>query len=162
MLRGSHKGIPVILFLAVYFFSGLSPIGTSFDSRWTVYIAMSMWNHGDTNLDEYASAIHQNALYALECVDAQGHVRTGPPESCDGHWYDSYPIGGTALTAPLIVAAVDVMKLLHPLLAHFHSSQPVIAAFLNADFDVGHPLIEMEVASFLLATAAVMLYFIGV
>ncbi len=100
----------MILFLVVYFFSGLSHIATSFDSRWTVYIAMSMWNHRDTNLDEYGAALHKNALYALECVDAQGHVRTGPPESCDGHWYDSYPIGGTVLTTPLIVAAVDVTE----------------------------------------------------
>jgi hypothetical protein len=161
MLRGSHKRIPVILFLAVYFFSGLSHIATSFDSRWTVYIAMSMWNHFDTNLDEYGGALHKNALYALECVDTQGHVRTGPPESCDGHWYDSYPIGGTVLTTPLIVAAVDVLKVFRPLLSHFHSSEPVIAAFLNADYDVAHPLIEMEVASFLLAATAVMLYFIA-
>jgi hypothetical protein len=161
MLRGSHKRIPVILFLAVYFFSGLSHIATSFDSRWTVYIAMSMWNHRDTNLDEYGAALHKNALYALECVDAQGHVRTGPPETCDGHWYDSYPIGGTVLTTPLIVAAVDILKAFRPLLAHVHSSEPIIAAFLRADYDIAHPLIEMEVASFLLATTAVMLYFIA-
>ena len=122
---------------------------------------MSMWNHHDTNLDEYPAVIRQNAFYALECVDAQGHVRIGPPELCNGHWYDSYPIGGTVLTAPLIVAAVDVMKLMHPLLAHFHSSQPVVEGFLNGDYDTAHQLIEMEVASFLLALTAVMMYVIA-
>jgi hypothetical protein len=154
--------VAIVLFLVVYFFSGLSRIATSFDSRWTVYIAMSMWNHGDTNLDEYPGARHSNALYALECVDAEGHVRTGPPESCDGHWYDSYPIGATVLTTPLIVAAVSILRIAQPLLSHFHSSEPVIAAFLRADFDGGHSLIEMEVASFLLAATAVIMYFIAI
>src|ERR1700722_3176121 len=84
MFRGSHRNIgwrvPVLLFLGVYFFSGLSPVGTSFDSRWTVYIAMSLWDHHDTNLDEYSRAIRENDFYAVECVDAAGHVRIGPPE----------------------------------------------------------------------------------
>jgi hypothetical protein len=151
----------MILFLGVHFFSGLSHIATSFDSRWTVYIAMSIWNHGDTNLDEYPGAILKNDYYALECVDSQGHVRIGPPEPCNGHWYDSYPIGGSVLTVPLVVAAVDVMKLSRPLLAHFHSSEPVIAGFLRGDYDTAHSLIEMEVASFLLAATAVMMYFIA-
>jgi hypothetical protein len=165
---------PLILFLAVYFFSGLSHIATSFDSRWTVFIAMSIWNHRDTNLDEYPAAIEQNNFYALECVDAGGRVRTGPPENCTGHWYDSYPIGGTALTTPLIVAAVGVMKLLHPLLRNLHAAHPdvstagpaqrsseVIAGFLNGDYQIAHSLIEMEVASFLLAATAVMMYLIA-
>jgi len=166
--------VPLILFFGVYFFSGLSHIATSFDSRWTVFIAMSIWNHRDTNLDEYPAAIEQNNFYALECVDSQGRVRTGPPENCEGHWYDSYPIGGAVLATPLIVAAVDVIKLLHPLLRHLHAAQPVgdstgapqhstevIAGFLNGDYQIAHSLIEMEVASFLLAVTAVMMYFIA-
>ena len=146
--------VPVILFLGVYLFSGLSRIATSFDSRWTVYIAMNIWNHGDTNLDEYPAAIRQNDYYALECVDARGNVRTGPPETCNGHWYDSYPIGGTVLAT-----AVDRRRGRRDeaartrCSAHFHSSQPVIAGFLHGDYDIAHPLIEMEVASFLLAAS---------
>ena len=53
--------VPLFLFLGVYFFSGLSHIATSFDSRWTVYIAMSIWNHRDTNLDEYPAAIRKTS-----------------------------------------------------------------------------------------------------
>jgi hypothetical protein len=166
MLRGSHTGrenwrVPVILFLGVYFFSGLSPVATSFDSRWTVYIAMNLWNHGHTNLDDYPGAIRSNDYYALECVDSHGKVRIGGPEACDGHWYDSYPVGGTVLATPLIVAAVGTLKLAHPLLAHFHTAQPVIAGFLRGDYDIAHPLIEMEVASFFLAGTAVMIYLIA-
>jgi hypothetical protein len=162
MHRGSHSWrAPLILFLGIYLFSGISRIATSFDSRWTVYIAMSIWNHGDTNLDEYAGAIHKENFYALECVDAAGNVRTGPNDHCDGHWYDSYPIGGTVLATPVIVAAVGVMRVLHPLIARFHSSQPVIEGFLEGDYDTAHALIEMEVASAFLAATAVMMYFIA-
>lgn len=149
------------MFFGVYFFSGLSPIATSFDSRWTVYKAMSLGQHGDTNLDEYSGVIRDSQYYSVQCVSANGHVRIGPPEQCNGHWYDSYPIGGTILTAPLIFGAVGTMKLLHPVLQHFHTSQPVIAGFLRGDYDIAHALIEEEVASALLAATAVMMYFIA-
>ena len=77
-------------------------------------------------------------------------MRRAGPEPYEGHLYNSYPIGGPVLTAPLVIAAVGIMKLLGPLTAHFHTSQPVIGGFLRGDYDAAHPLIEMEVASFLL------------
>lgn len=153
--------VAIWLLAGIYLFSGLSRVGTSFDSRWTVFVAMSLWQHGDTNLDEYSRQIRENDYYGVECVAADGQARHGGPENCDGHWYNSYPIGGPVLTSPLIVAAVGVMKLLHPVLQHLHVSQPVVAGFLRGDYDVAHPLIEMEVASLLLAVAAVVIYFIA-
>jgi len=160
ILRASHNWrTPALLFVGIYLFSGLSRIATSFDSRWSVYIAMSLWNHGHTYLDEYPRAIFPEE-YALECVDDAGRVRTHVP-ACDGHWYNSYPIGGPVLETPLIVAAVEVLRAARPLLAHFHSSQPVIAGFLNADYDIAHPIIEEECATFLLACSALMMYFIA-
>src|ERR1700689_1100725 len=94
IFRGSHTQalntwewrVPLALLIGVYFFSGLSPIATSFDSRWNVYIAESLWNQRNTNLDEYAAVLGRDAYYALECVDAQGNVRAGPQEHCNGHW----------------------------------------------------------------------------
>jgi hypothetical protein len=163
MIRASHTAawrVPLLLFLGVYLFSGLSRVNTSGDSRWSVYIAMSLWNHRDTNLDEYPDAIRSNDEYALECVASTGQVRTHVPE-CSGHWYNSYPIGGPVLAAPLVVAAVEVLRGARPLLSHFHISQPVINGFLHADYDVAHALIEEEVASFLMAASAVMMYFIA-
>jgi hypothetical protein len=160
MFRGSHK-VALLLFLGVYFFSGLSAIGTSFDSRWTVYIAMSLWHHGVTNLDEYKGPLRESGFYGMECVDAQGHATPLRTDTCQGHWYNGYPIGGPVLTSPLIVVAVEVMHLLHPVIGRFHSSQPVIEGFLADDFDQAHPVIEMEVASALLAAAAVMMFSIG-
>lgn len=153
--------VAACLLAGVYLFSGLSPVGTSFDSRWTVYIAMSLWQHGDTNLDEYAQTIRNNDYYAIECVSPDGSVRRAGPEPCDGHLYNSYPIGGPVLTAPLIIAAVGLLKLASPLLSRIPVREPVVAAFLRGDYDTAHPLIEMEVASFLLAVAAVVIYFIA-
>jgi hypothetical protein len=149
------------LLAGVYLFSGLSPVGTSFDSRWTVYIGESLWQHGDTNLDEYAQQIRKSDFYGVECVGPDGHARQGGPIACEGHWYNSYPIGGPFLTAPLVIAAVGVIKLLQPVLSHVHVPQPVIEGFLHGDYDAGHPLIEMEIASFLLAWATVVIYFIA-
>lgn len=149
------------LLTGVYLFSGLSRVGTSFDSRWSVYVAMSLWRHGDTNLDEYSRTIRDNAYYAVECVNADGSVRRAGPEPCDGHLYNAYPIGGPVLAAPLIVAEVGLLKLASPLLSRIHVEQPIIAGFLRADYDTAHALIEMEVASFLLAVATVVIYFIA-
>src|SRR6516225_3613579 len=67
----SHK-VPLLLFCGIYLFSGLSSVGTSFDSRWSVYVAMSLWTHGDTNLDEYRDALRETGWYGMECVDASG------------------------------------------------------------------------------------------
>jgi hypothetical protein len=145
----------------VYFFSGLSIVGTSFDSRWTVFVVMSLWKHGDTNLDEYSQQIRKTDFYAAECVSADGTSRHGPPEACEGHWYNSYPIGGTVLTAPVVLAAVGVMNLLSPALSHFHASDFRVDGFFHADYDAAHPIIEMEVASLLLAVATVVIYFIS-
>ncbi len=41
------RKIALWLLAGVYLFSGLSPVGTSFDSRWTVFISMSIWHHGE-------------------------------------------------------------------------------------------------------------------
>src|SRR5258708_28725008 len=103
--------VAACLLAGVYLFSGLSRVSTSFDSRWTVYVAMSLWQHGDTNLDEYSQQIVANDFYGVECVGADGHARRGPPASCDGHWFNSYPIGGPILTTPLIAVAVGALEL---------------------------------------------------
>ena len=152
--------MPLLLFAGVYLFSGLSPVATSGDSRWSVYIAMGLWNHHSTTLDDYPRAIRDNDEYALECVGPSGRVTTHVP-SCAGHWYDSYPIGASVVPAPLVIAAVGVMEALRPLMSHLHTTKPVIAAFLRGDYQTAHPIVEEEVASALLAAAAVVMYFIA-
>lgn len=122
---------------------------------------MSLWKDGDTNLDEYRDQLRATGWYAMECVDARGNVRVLKSDTCAGHWYVSYPIGGPVLTAPLIWAAVGVMHLLHPIAGRFHSSDPIVSGFFAADFDKAHAIIEMEVASALLAASAVIVFFIA-
>jgi hypothetical protein len=149
------------LMIGVYLFSGLSPVGTSFDSRWTVFVAMSIWQHGDTNLDEYSRQIRESNYYAAACISPDGSDRRGAPERCEGHWYNSYPVGGTILTLPLVLAAVGVMHMLHPLVGRFHNAEPVVDGFFRDDYDLAHPVIEMEVASLLLAVATAVIYFLA-
>jgi hypothetical protein len=163
MFQGSHSRewrVAALLFAGVYLFSGLSMISTSFDSRWSVYIAMNLWNRGSTNLDAYPEAIRANDEYALECVDASGHVQTHVPV-CNGHWYNSYPIGVPVLAAPLVVAEFEILRALQPVLRRIHVVQPVVNGFLHDDYELAHDRFEEEAASFLLALAAVVMYFIA-
>jgi hypothetical protein len=159
MSRRADAKAVVCLLLGVFLFSGLSRVNTSFDSRWTVYIAMSLWRHGTTNLDDYRPRLRTEGYYAVECVSPEGTVLRGVNESCRGHYYNSFPVGGPVLTAPLVLALIGTLKATAPLFAHLHPANPVIAGFLQGDFDAGHALIEQEVASFLLAIAAVLIYF---
>jgi hypothetical protein len=77
-------------------------------------------------------------------VSPDGQARHAGPEPCDGHLYNSYPVGVSVLVAPLIGAEVGLLKLASPLLSRIHAARPVIAGFLRADYDTAHPLIEME------------------
>ena len=122
---------------------------------------MSLWEHGDANLDEYSALFREAHYQGVECVDSRGHVRHGGPERCEGHWYGSYPVGVPVLTAPLVLAALGILRIAHPALKYLQPSDPRLAGFLHADYDAGHALIEMEVASFLLAAAAIVIYFIA-
>jgi len=153
--------IPVLLFLGIYLFSGLSPIATSYDSRWTVYTVMSLWERGDTNLDEFEPSIPESEYYSVECVEADGTVRRADGQHCDGYLYSRFPIGVPVITAPLILTEVGTLRLAAPFLGGVHPASSVIAGFLRADYSAAHALIEMQAASVLLAATAVILYWIA-
>ena len=150
-----------MLFVCVYVFSGLSRIGTSFDSQWSVFIAVSLWTRGDTNLDEYRDRIRALNSSQTQCVDAHGNAHSAPDAVCEGHLYDLYPISGPVLASPLIISAIGVMHLLHPGTRHFHSAEPHIEGFLRDDYAAAHAVIEMEVASAFLAASTVLMFLIG-
>lgn len=122
---------------------------------------MSMWEHGDTNLDEYSEIIRKNANYGVTCVGSGGEVRPLQSDSCEGHWYGWYPIGISLLSGPLVLAIIGILRTATPIFSSIHSSNAVIEGFLRADWDAAHALIEMEVASFLLATTTIVVYFIA-
>ncbi len=160
MFRASHK-IPLLLFFCVYLFSGLSPIGTSFDSQWSVFVAVSLWTRGATNLDAYRDRIRALHSVQIQCVDSSGAARSAPEAVCAGHLYDSYPAAGPVLASPLIIVAIGIMDALHPLLRGFHSASPILEGFFQADYPAAHAIIEMEVASLFLAGSAVLMFLIA-
>ena len=146
----------MLLFIGVFLFSGLSPVGTSFDSRWTVYQAVSLWRHGNLTLDDYVPLLENSEFYGVYCVDDRGRISRRL--ECSGHWYSAYPIGGPVLTAPLVLAEIGILRAFSPIFRSLHPTDPTLNGFLRGDFSAGHALIEMEAASFLLAATAVMVY----
>jgi hypothetical protein len=76
----------------VFVVTVVSPVVTSYDSRWVIPTAISIERHGDLNLDEYGPAIQRAHGYAIQRVH--------------GHDYDVFPWGTAVLVTP-IVATVD-------------------------------------------------------
>ena len=148
------------VFALVFVIHSLSPVLTSGDSRWTVLVALSLLDRGDTNLDEYRELIWANDYYGVECVNPEGSVR-GPAmgECTDGHLYNWYPVGVPVLAAPFVLGIRTALRLAAPLLAGLPSfgDHSILEAFLRADLVNGRALAEMIVASFFVAVAAALI-----
>jgi hypothetical protein len=142
-------------------FSAVSPITTSADSRWNVFVAMSLWMQGDTNLDEYSEAIRREKFYAVECVDAGGHVTTGSVDRCNGHFYNSFPIGSVVVTSPLVLAIYGAFWLAGRVLPGVVTPSEQVNALLRGNFDTAHASIEKLAASILVGAAAVLMFYIA-
>jgi hypothetical protein len=136
-----------LLFLGIFLFCGISPVNTSFDSRWSVFIALNLWRHQHVYLDEFDAQMRAWDYYAVERID--------------GHWYSIYPLGGPVLSAPLIFAQLAILRPLQPFLSRFHPADPVIDGFIHAQPETGYPLFEKEAASFVVGLAAVLIYLIA-
>ena len=67
----------------------LSPIRTSFDSRWAIHTAVSLAYRGDTDLGEYDDLLREDEYYAIE--------------HRDGREFTRYPIGPSLLAVPVVV-----------------------------------------------------------
>src|SRR6266571_1340795 len=89
------------LFITVFFVHSLCPIGSMFDSRWTIPVALSLLDRGDTNLDEYSALIERDNHYAVECVAPDGTISSG---SCNGHYYNWYPVAAPLVASPIVFA----------------------------------------------------------
>lgn len=66
----------------------LSPITTSFDSKWTIHTTMSLIREGNTDLDEYSRVVERYRDYTIEEID--------------GHLYTIYPTGTSLLVSPIV------------------------------------------------------------
>jgi hypothetical protein len=151
-----------LLFALVFVIHGLSPNATSADSRWIVPQMVSILSRGDANLDEYPRLLRAHSYAGIDCVDANYRVaRPDPVKGCpESHYYIYYPIGATALALPVLVGMDLVLRAVGPAalaLAGAHTT-PVISAFLQRDYLASSALVELEIASFLVALATVFVF----
>lgn len=148
MRLSSNTRWAIAIFLIVYLGHAFSRVTTAFDSRWSIPIALSLIERGDTNIDEYAA------------------MRQGTDEpvvSAGGHYYDWYPIGTPVLATPFVWALKLVSPAAAPWIAKLgiHSSDRVTAAFLSGDLLTGLPRVEVVISSIFVASTAALLFWIA-
>ena len=135
--RLTRVALPLAVFLTVFVVHVRSPVMTSYDSRWSIFTAMSMIRGGDTDLDEYGLLVEEARFYGVE--------RRG------GHLYDVYPIGPALLALPFVLVADHVCRwACDGDLDDQLRSRPGI-----------HERLERLVASVLVAATALLVYLIG-
>lgn len=145
------------VFAIVFVAHALSPVLTSGDSRWTVLVALSLLERGDTNLDEYLDLVRESGYYGVECVQAGRTIRGAAMGDCSGgHIYNWYPAGVPLLAAPIVAGIRGALSVLAPVLAGWDTSgrRPILDAFLRGDLVAGRAAVEMIAASLIVAVAA--------
>jgi len=129
--RRRERIVTLAVFFAVLIPHSLSLNRTSWDSRWTVYTALSLIREGNIDLDEYRPMLEKN-----------GMLSTYP---CRGHVYNWYPPGPVLLSVPF----VWVMDRAYALAGEDYSA--TIAQRTPHKF-------EGVIASFLVAITSVLIY----
>ncbi len=154
-----------ILFLAVFLVYCASPNATPFDSRWTVHTAISILREGDTDLDEYLPLIEADDFYMIECTESPGgwklvHRRDECPDGRLRHFYSA---AVAFLAVPPVAAMYAAVSVAQPLLRPVarRLSSEVARRLLAGDFIGASAAVELIVASFYVALAAVFLYFVA-
>lgn len=100
--RRISSAILLLLFAAIFLLHFCSKNNISYDSKWSIHLALSILKEGNTTLDEYYQLPPPPAEkdYAIEIVD--------------GHAYNVYPVGPSLLALPFVAvmdaAGVDVIR----------------------------------------------------
>lgn len=153
------------LFLVVFFSHGLSPSATSSDSHWIVPQMLSMVRSGDTDINEYPELLRQHEYQAVVCVDGEhGIVRPVPGTGCPGAAYHLYYPIGAALAALPVFCAMDLsLRAVGPVASSLLQGRAhsLILAFFQRDYLTAFPVVEVVIASFLIACTTVVVFFIG-
>jgi len=151
----------LLLFVAVFLLHGLSPNATSADSHWIVPQMLSMLRSGDTDLNEYPQQLRAAEYHGLDCVDA--NHRLAPPGSPGSRYYVWYPIGPAVVALPVFEGLDLILRVIGPPLAKIPLlvAHPITAAFFRRDFLASYALVEMEIASFLVALTTVFVFLIA-
>jgi hypothetical protein len=147
-----------LLFLLVFLAHSISPVSLSGDSRWTVHVALSLWDEGDLDLDEYGREIEAARHYGIECVERGVAVALGThAQGCNFNYYSHYPVAGPVLASPLIVG----IRKLGAWIPDLHTGRPALNNILTGDVIAAYAATEVIVASAFVAATAVVLLFIA-
>ncbi|MDD4972557.1 MAG: hypothetical protein PHT07_24260 [Paludibacter sp.] len=147
------KTILAEIFLVVFIGQLLSPVITSFDSRWSIHTAVSIISEGNTNLDEYKSQIEEQKYYAIRIVD--------------GHYYTMYPVGASTIAVPFVYAFDKTLSLTSTVIPSYRKYTKLEKANtawwqLNPDNVISHfGYVEKLVASVVVALNAVFIFLIA-
>ena len=134
-----------IVFIVVAAVHALSPVGASYDSRWTVPVVVSLLERGDTDIDEYAALVEPDNQYSV--------VKAG------GHLYNWYPIGGPLLAAPVVVAIQGAAAVGRPVLER--TGRESFQALARGDLVAARGVVEVLAASVFVAATAALLFAIA-
>lgn len=129
------RRLPAFLFLAIAWVYFASPVTTSFDSGYSIHLAMSLLRDGDFSLEEYRQAIPEGDYRVMEV---------------EGRLVSTYPVGPSVVVAP----GLSILK---------HLAKRLFGVHLHRDLKAGKSLQEIEklFSSLLVAGAAIVLLFIA-
>jgi hypothetical protein len=164
MRPGANTGIALLLFGGVLAAHLISPVSQSGDSFWTVPVMLSLLSEGNTNLDEYSQLLREKKYGGAECVTADYRVLwPDPARGCpDGsHYYYWYPVGTPVVALPLMIAMDASLRVAGPAVERVAGDRlgSVARAFLRRDYLAAHLLVEVAIASTIVALTAVLLFF---
>jgi hypothetical protein len=114
---------------------------------WSVHVALSIVREGNTDLDEYRNVVLRGPGYLYEVIN--------------GHVYSSYPIGTPLLAAPLVILIDDGIRF-----AAKVSPRVLFRVLRKEPTDrldaTSFPwVVEVFVASVIVAMTTVLMYFVG-
>jgi len=133
------SGIVALLFVFILGVYWASPVVTVTDSLWNLYVAASIIQEKNTNLDEYKHHI-----------DLEDDVRV---ISSKGHIYSNYPIATPIISAPFVWAADHYFS--------YRNSEDFFTYLRKHKPDVVTGRLEKNIASVIAALSAIPIYLIG-
>ena len=164
MRLGSNASIAAALFGFVLLTHLVSRVSQSADSFWTVPVMLSMLSEGNTNLDEYPQLLREKGFQGVECVTQDYRVvGTNSVSGCPvgSHYYYWYPIGTPVVALPLMACADAAVRLFGKAADRMVEGHvgAVAREFLRRDYLESHLLVEVLLASIIVALTTVLLFF---
>lgn len=150
---------PAFLFAFTFLVYVASPIATPFDSRWTVYTALSLIREHNADLNEFDSALRRDNYYAIECILPGGKRLYPISDSAQcpgGRLYNFYPIAVPMLVAPFAAVLSKALPLFAPLARGLPPGPR--RSLLEGDLSAASMPVELILASMIAALAAVVVY----